>query len=71
MIPHKFPSLRMELSSVEVVWLHYTRFFMELESANSGLMHVFKELGGVFYKLTGNHNSRILDEAKTKTITHI
>lgn len=54
----------MDLTSVEVIWLHFTRFFMDLESNFDSSMHVFKEPTGVYYKLTGNFSPKILEEAK-------
>ena len=30
-------------------------------------MHVFKEPTGIYYKLTGNYDAEILEEAKEKT----
>ncbi|KAL4511833.1 hypothetical protein ABPG72_012678 [Tetrahymena utriculariae] len=71
MIAHKFPGIQLDLSSVEVIWLHFTRFFMELEANFDSSMHVFKEPTGVYYKLTGNYSPKILDEAKLKTVNYV
>ncbi|EAR94471.2 kinase domain protein (macronuclear) [Tetrahymena thermophila SB210] len=71
MIAHKFPGIQLDLSSVEVIWLHFTRFFMELEANFDSSMHVFKEPTGVYYKLTGNYSPKILEEAKQKTVNYV
>jgi len=69
MIAHKYPGILLELSSAEVIWLHYTKFFMELEGEFDSCMHVYKEPTGVYYKLTGNFSPKILEEARSKTLT--
>ena len=33
MIPHKYPGILIDLSGIEVIWLHYSRFYMNLEKS--------------------------------------
>ena len=49
MIPHKYPGIQIELARVEVIWLHYSRFYMDLEKGFDNRIHVFKEPNGVKY----------------------
>ena len=70
MIPHKYPGILIDLSGIEVIWLHYSRFYMNLEKSFDNRIHVFKEPNGIFYKLTGPYSENLLEEAKDKTMKY-